>query len=202
MCSSDLRAGVPVPGTPQLGGTAYLCAADADGLCVSLIQSNFLAFGSGVRVEEWGINLTNRGASFTLDDGAVNVLAGAKFPLHTLIPAMVLRDGSPTHLVGTMGADAQAQVHVQLLERILGAGDDPQAAIDAPRWRVEVADRPVRHETRFASDVLAGLARRGHDLVPTTDWDMGMGHAHVIAREPGGYAVATDPRAEGAALGW
>lgn len=196
------RAGVPVPGAPQLGGTAYLCAADADGLCVSLIQSNFLAFGSGVRVEDWGINLTNRGASFTLDDGAVNVLAGAKLPLHTLIPAMVLRDGSPTHLVGTMGADAQAQVHVQLLERILGAGDDPQAAIDAPRWRVEVADRPVRHETRFTSEVLSDLARRGHDLVPTTDWDMGMGHAHVIAREPGGYAVATDPRAEGAALGW
>ena len=134
-------------------------------------------------MEDWGINLTNRGASFTLDDTAVNVLAGAKLPLHTLIPAMVLRDGSPTHLVGTMGADAQAQVHVQLLERILGSGDDPQAAIDAPRWRVEVADRPVRHETRFTSEVLAGLERRGHDLVPTTDWDMGMGHAHVIARE-------------------
>lgn len=196
------RAGDPVPGSPQVGGTAYLCAADGDGLCVSLIQSNFLAFGSGVRVEDWGINLTNRGASFSLDPTSVNVLAGGKFPLHTLIPAMVLRDGTPTHLVGTMGADAQAQVHVQVLERMLGAGEDPQRAVDAPRWRVEVAARPVRHETRFAAEVLDGLARRGHELVATSDWDMGMGHAHVIAREPGGYAAATDPRAEGAALGW
>lgn len=196
------RAAAPVAGRPQVGGTAYLCAADADGLCVSLIQSNFLAFGSGVRVEEWGINLTNRGASFSLDPASVNVLAGGKLPLHTLIPAMVLRDGSPTHLVGTMGADAQAQVHVQVLERILGAGEDPQAAIDAPRWRVEVADRPVRHETRLPPEVVAGLARRGHELVATTDWDMGMGHAHAIALEPGGYAVATDPRAEGGAVGW
>lgn len=196
------RAGTPVPGAPQIGGTAYLCAADADGLAVSLIQSNFLAFGSGVRVEEWGINLTNRGASFTLDPGSVNVLAGSKLPMHTLIPAMVLRDGRPTHLLGSMGADAQAQVHVQLLEGILGRGEDPQAAVDGARWRVEIDDEVLRHETRLPAEALEGLARRGHRLQPTSPWDMGMGHAHVIALEGAGFAVATDPRAEGAAVGW
>ena len=85
----------PGPGDPQPGGTAYLCAADRDGLLVSLIQSNFLHFGAGVHVPEWGVNLNNRGCSFSLDADRVNVFAPAKRPLHTLIPAMALRDGTP-----------------------------------------------------------------------------------------------------------
>src|SRR5262249_57429508 len=90
------RAVVPEPGAAHVGGTAYLCAADADGLLVSLIQSNFMAFGSGVHVPEWGINLNNRGASFTLDPMSVNVLSPAKLPRHHLMPPLALRCRQPT----------------------------------------------------------------------------------------------------------
>jgi gamma-glutamyltranspeptidase/glutathione hydrolase len=195
------RARVPAPGHPQRGGTAYLCAADGDGLLVSLIQSNFLAFGSGVHVPDWGINLNNRGSSFVLDEGHVNALAPSKRPMHTLIPAMVLRDGAPELVFGTMGGDAQAQVHAQVLTQIIDDGADPQAAIDTPRWRVETSDWKLRVERRADPALLADLAARGHDILETPAYDTGMGHAHAIALRPHGYAVATDPRAEGAAVG-
>jgi len=196
-----VRAAVPAPGRPQRGGTAYLCAADGDGLLVSLIQSNFLAFGSGVHVPEWGINLNNRGSSFTLEPGHVNSLAPSKRPMHTLIPAMVLRDGAPEVVFGTMGGDAQAQVHAQVLTQLIDDGADPQAAIDAPRWRVEIFDWHLRAERRMDPVLLADLAARGHGILETPAYDTGMGHAHAIERRPFGYAVATDPRAEGAAVG-
>ena len=87
------RAGRPRPGSPAGGGTVSICAADADGLCVSLIQSNYMGFGSGVTVPGWGINLQNRGASFSLDPRHVNVIAPRKRTMHTLIPATALRGG-------------------------------------------------------------------------------------------------------------
>jgi gamma-glutamyltranspeptidase/glutathione hydrolase len=195
------RASIPAPGHPQRGGTAYLCAADGDGLLVSLIQSNFLAFGSGVHVPEWGINLNNRGSSFSLDAARVNALAPSKRPMHTLIPAMVLTDGRPSLVYGSMGGDAQAQVHAQLLTQIVDDGVDPQAAIDTPRWRVEPFDWKLRVETRADRELVAGLATRGHEIIDTFAYDPGMGHAHAIRVGPHGYAVATDPRAEGAAVG-
>jgi gamma-glutamyltranspeptidase/glutathione hydrolase len=195
------RAQVPAPLEPQLGGTAYLCAADGDGLLVSLIQSNFLGFGSGVHVPEWGINLNNRGSSFSLDPARVNALAPSKRPMHTLIPAMILRDGRPSVVFGSMGGDAQAQIHAQLLTQLVDDGADPQAAIDTPRWRVETSDWKLRVERRADAALVEDLAARGHDLIEMVDFDPGMGHAHAIVLEPGGYAVATDPRAEGAAVG-
>ena len=194
------RAGVPAPGHPQRGGTAYLCAAD-DGLYVSLIQSNFLSFGSGVHVPEWGINLNNRGSSFALDASRVNALAPSKRPMHTLIPAMVLRDGRPDLVFGSMGGDAQAQVHAQVLTAVVDDGTDPQAAIDAPRWRVEPWDWRVRVEADMDPAVVAALENNGHQLVEVVARDVGMGHAHAIAIGRPGFAVATDPRAEGAAVG-
>ncbi|MGZ4675495.1 MAG: gamma-glutamyltransferase family protein [Acidimicrobiia bacterium] len=195
------RASVPRPGQPQRGGTAYLCAADGDGLLVSLIQSNFLSFGSGVHVPEWGINLNNRGSSFALDATRVNGLAPRKLPMHTLIPAMVLRDGRPELVFGSMGGDAQAQVHAQVLSAVIDDGADPQAAVDAPRFRVEPWDWRVRYEADGAAEVRDGLIARGHDVVEVGARDSGMGHAHAIRVGASGYAVATDPRAEGAAVG-
>jgi gamma-glutamyltranspeptidase/glutathione hydrolase len=195
------RARIPEPGHPQRGGTAYLCAADGDGLLVSLIQSNFLSFGSGVHVPEWGINLNNRGSSFALDPSRVNALAPAKLPMHTLIPAMLLRDGRPELVFGSMGGDAQAQIHAQLVTGIVDEGLDPQAAIDRPRWRVEPWDWRVRHEADGSPELRTGLAARGHEMVEVAARDSGMGHAHAIALHSHGYGVATDPRAEGAAVG-
>jgi gamma-glutamyltranspeptidase / glutathione hydrolase len=195
------RARTPQPGAAHVGGTAYLCAADADGLLVSLIQSNFRALGSGVHVREWGINLNNRGSSFTFDASQVNALAPAKLPMHTLIPALAMRDGEPWLVFGTMGADSQAQVHVQLLARMVDDDADPQDALDAPRWCVTPSTWMLRAERTFPPEWFDALRARGHDPQSAPRVDAGMGHAHVIQRTGDGYAVATEPRAEGAALG-
>ncbi len=186
--------------TPD-GGTAYLCAADADGLCVSLIQSNFTAIGAGVHVPEWGINLHNRGSSFSLDSDHVNVLAGGKLPMHTLIPALVLHDDDVEYVFGTMGGHAQAQVHLQVLTRLLVDGDDPQSAIDAPRWSVDPANATLAYESRFAASWVDDLRDRGHDLRQLRAFDDGVGHAHAIERTGHGLRAGCDPRAESAALG-
>ena len=184
------------------GGTAYLCAADADGLCVSLIQSNFSAIGSGVHVAEWGINLHNRGASFSLDADHVNVLAGAKLPMHTLIPALVLHDGRPTHVFGTMGGHAQAQVHLQVLTRLLVDGDDPQSAIEAPRWALDPATAVVSAESRLGPVWSEAMSKRGHDVRTIRGFDDGVGHAHAIELLADGMRAGCDPRAESALAGW
>jgi gamma-glutamyltranspeptidase/glutathione hydrolase len=196
-----------VPRRPGADGdTAYLCCADADGLLVSLIQSNFTSIGSGLHVPQWGINLHNRGASFSLDPARVNALAPGKLPLHTLIPALVLGAddtgaAGPTHVVGTMGGHAQAQVHLQLLVRLLVDQDDPGAAIDAPRWQVEPSSGLVSIEARVPADWRAELERRGHDLHVLRAYDDGVGHAHCIEVAEHGYVVAGDPRAESLAIG-
>jgi gamma-glutamyltranspeptidase/glutathione hydrolase len=186
----------------QPGGTAYLCAADADGLLVSLIQSNFVHCGSGVHVPEWGINLNNRGFSFSLDPERVNVLAPRKRPMHTLIPAVALRDGEPWLVFGSMGGDAQAGVHVQLLAHIIDERADIADAINAPRWRVDPGTWRVHAEARFPSPIIAGLRDVGHRVDEVPRYDVQMGHAHAIRRNAYGYGVTFDPRSEGAALGF
>ena len=194
------RATMPRPGAAHVGGTAYLCAADADGMLVSLIQSNFLSFGSGVHVADWGINLNNRGSSFTFDATAVNALAPAKLPMHTLIPAMAMQDGEPRCAFGSMGGDSQAQIHVQLLARLVDDLADPRRA----RPRHAGASALELDATRRAR-LRPGVVRRATGARPRPPararGDAGMGHAHAIQRTAGGYAVATNPRAEGAALG-
>jgi gamma-glutamyltranspeptidase/glutathione hydrolase len=196
-----LRAGAPDPGVPQPGGTAYLCAADSDGLLVSLIQSNFIHFGSGVHVADWGINLNNRGFSFSLDAERPNVYGPAKRPMHTLIPALALRNGEPSLVFGSMGGDAQAGVHVQVLAHVLDDGADPADAIGAPRWRVDPLTWGISAESRFEPTTLEGLRSRGHDVRETAPFDAGMGHAHAIWPSAGGWGATYDPRSEGAALG-
>jgi gamma-glutamyltranspeptidase / glutathione hydrolase len=195
------RAGTPRPGRPAPGGTAYLCAADRDGMLVSLIQSNYMGFGSGVTVPGWGINLQNRGAFFSLDPAHVNAIAPGKRTLHTLIPAMAFREGRPWLVFGAMGGDGQAQTHLQLLARIADDGEDIQRAIDAPRWLVSPLDWSVTAESRLDPATLDDLRARGHRLAATEDYHSMMGHAHAIVVADDGYRVATDPRAEGAALG-
>lgn len=185
----------PIPGPD--GGTAYLCAADAGGLAVSLIQSNFASMGAGITVPEWGINLQNRGASFRLDPGHPNALAPRKVPMHTLIPAIVLRDGMPSVMFGTMGGHGQAQTHLQVLTRLLVDGAELQAAISAPRWMVDPWHWRVDAESRLSLELLAALTARGHEVRTVEPYDHAMGHAHAIALEPGGLAAATDPRTEG-----
>jgi gamma-glutamyltranspeptidase / glutathione hydrolase len=196
----DRAAAWPVA-RPAPGGTAYLCAADGDGLLVSLIQSNFVGFGSGVVVPGTGIGLHDRGAHFSLDPRDPNVIAPGKRPMHTLIPALALRDGSPWLVFGTMGGDGQPQTHVQLLTNLLDRGMDVQGAIDAARWVVDVADGSLGIERRVPDEVVAALRARGHEVRLLEDFDHLAGHAHAIEVTAAGYAAGSDPRCEGAVLG-
>ena len=131
------RAGDPGHGRPAPGGTVCLAAADRAGRMISFIQSNYMGFGSGVVVPGTGISLQNRGAGFTLRRGHPNEVGPRKRPFHTIIPGFATTaDGRPLMAFGLMGGPMQAQGHVQLALRILALGQNPQAAADAPRWRV------------------------------------------------------------------
>ena len=196
------RAAQPLSGGSAHGGTAYLCAADSDGMLVSLIQSNWTGFGSGITVPGWGINLQNRGAFFSLDPGHVNVIAPRKRTLHTIVPGMAFRGDRPWLVFGTMGGNGQAQTHLQLLTRIVDDGAGLQEAVDAPRWVLSPADWSLSAESRFEAEVVEGLRDRGHNLEIVGDFDSLMGHAHAIAATDQGYEGATDPRTEGAVLGF
>ena len=196
------RTTVPAPAPAPDGGTVYLCAADGDGLMVSLIQSNFFAAGSGLRVPEWGVNLYNRGSGFVLEDGHPHAIGPRKYPLHTLIPALALRDGAPGFVFGTEGAHGQAQTHVQLLTRIAVDRSDPQAAISAPRFTIDPGSGEVAIEDHMDEAWIADLERRGHRIRRVPAYRHGPGIAHLIEKTVSGLRAASDPRAEGGVAGW
>jgi gamma-glutamyltranspeptidase len=190
------------------GDTIYLCAADGDGNAVSLIQSNYMGFGSGVVVDDTGIVLHNRGALFTLDPARVNALAPRKRPLHTLIPSLALRDGRLAVVFGAMGGDGQPQTHLQVYSALARFGMNIQAAIEMPRWvhgaRPDSGEVVARFEDRWPAETLANLAARGHAVVTVPPYDPLMGYAQGITFDPatGVMAGGADPRAESAAAGW
>jgi gamma-glutamyltranspeptidase/glutathione hydrolase len=194
------RAGAWPTARPAPGGTAYLCATDSDGLMISLIQSNFKGFGSGVVVREGGFGLHNRGSHLSLDPADANAIGPRRRPMHTLVPALVLEDGLPRYVMGTMGGDAQAQVHVQMLGHLVDRGRSLSETLEAPRFVVDVGDGSVALEPETDPSIAAALADLGH--VITTLPDPGLaGHAHLIAPGPEGHAVASDPRCDGAVAG-
>jgi gamma-glutamyltranspeptidase / glutathione hydrolase len=195
------RAGDPGHGTPGRGGTVYLTAADEQGMMVSLIQSNYYGFGSGLVVPGTGISLQNRGAGFVLDPAHPNVVAGGKRPFHTIIPAFLMEGNVARCAFGVMGGPMQAQGHLQMVLRMVGHQQNPQAAADAPRWRV-VQGREVAIEASFDAEVLEGLRQRGHQLTATApEASFSFGGAQIIWRGEHGYIAGTDPRKEGAAVG-
>jgi len=197
------RAGDPGAGAPKPGGTVYLTAADASGMMVSFIQSNYMGFGSGVVVPATGVSLQNRGAGFTLEAGHPNEVGPNKRPFHTIIPGF-LRDGEgePVMSFGVMGGPMQAQGHVQMVLRTQLWGQNPQAASDAPRWRV-TGGHGVAMEVGFAPEVYEGLEALGHAItVEPPDAAFGFGGAQLIARLPGGYIAGSDGRKDGCALGF
>ena len=181
-------------------------AADAAGNCVSLIQSLYHEWGSGVVAGETGVVLQNRGAGFTLAADHPNTLAPGKRPFHTLTPFMYLRDGRPFLVAGTMGGEGQPQTLVAITTRVVDLGLEPQAAIEAPRWVYGrtwgAPTRALALEARFGDAVAEDLARRGHGLRRLDSWSDTVGHAQAIRLEPGGLLVGGgDPRADGPALG-
>ena len=196
------------PANPPGGGTVYLCAADSDGMIVSLIESNYMGFGSGVMGGSTGIMLQNRGAYFSLDAAHPNALRPRSRTLHTLMPGMLLRDGRAEVAVGAMGGDGQPQTMVQLVAALVDDGLDPQAAVDRPRFvaTTESLGEPigaVQVESDGVNDmVLAELRARGHDVSPKEPRTPLVGWAQVIRREPdGSYSGGADPRADSVAAG-
>jgi gamma-glutamyltranspeptidase/glutathione hydrolase len=211
------RAARPVAATnPSGGGTVYLAAVDADGNAVSLIQSNYSNFGSGVLDPDTGVLFQNRGSYFSLDDDHPNVLEPRKRPLHTLLPGMLFRDGvpSPWVVAGAAGGDAQPQIHAQLVSALVDGAVDLRNAIAAPRWFVEPAAHfalpvEVRLEPRFAPGIGPALEALGHPVTLTGPFDPLLGQEHGIeligggpASPEGSLAAATDPRSDGLPAVW
>nr|WP_314876916.1 gamma-glutamyltransferase family protein [uncultured Pseudomonas sp.] len=192
------KASNPGHGSPQAGGTVYLSAADESGMMVSFIQSNYMGFGSGVVVPGTGISLQNRGAAFTLDPEHVNTVAPGKRPFHTIIPGFVMNaDGTPLMSFGLMGGPMQAQGHLQLMMRILRYKQNPQAAADAPRWRIE-AGLHVSVERSFDHQLAEALCTKGHAVeFEDPSGVFAFGGAQIIQRTEHGYVGGTDPRKDG-----
>jgi gamma-glutamyltranspeptidase/glutathione hydrolase len=189
----------PGHGVPGQSGTIYLTAADSEGRMVSLIQSNYMGFGSGVVIPGTGIALQNRGAGFVLQEGHPNRVAGGKRPFHTIIPGFLTAGGKPLASFGLMGGPMQPQGHLQLVLRLLAWSQNPQAASDAPRWQVTGGKR-VSLEAGFSASTLESLRARGHELeVASEDWAFG-GAQLLVRLADGGYLASSDHRKDGQAV--
>jgi gamma-glutamyltranspeptidase/glutathione hydrolase len=197
------HAGEPTHGVPTHGGTVYLTTADAHGRMVSYIQSNYTGFGSGVVVPGTGISLQNRGAGFTLEPGHPNRVGPRKRPFHTIIPAFLTEHGRPRASFGVMGGPMQPQGHVQMVLRTVAWGQNPQAASDAPRWRI-VRGRTVALEAGVPDAVAQELVERGHDVTRSAPEDsFSFGGAQLVEVLPdGGYVAGSDHRKDGQAIGF
>ena len=196
------------PGHQPQGGTIYLSAADASGMMVSFIQSNYMGFGSGVVVPGYGLSLQNRGHGFTLKADSDNLVGPGKRPFHTIIPAFLTKAGKPVMSFGVMGGDMQPQGHLQTLVRMLDYKQQPQAACDAPRWRYNAG--LVNAEQGFNPATAQGLRDLGHHVEPFADsyqdygagqfiWRLDEGQGDAATQ---GYAAASDPRRDGQAAGF
>lgn len=209
----------PAATNPIGGGTIYLAVVDGDGNAVSLIESNYMGFGSGVVDPDTGIHYQDRGSYFSLDPAHPNVLEPGKRTLHTLLPGMLFRDGADGHqapwiVAGSMGGDAQPQIHAQFVSAVVDGGLDVRTAVAAPRWFVEPPEHfapptDVHLESRHAARVREALADLGHDLARTAAFDGNLGHEHAIelidggpAQPEGSLAAATDPRSAGLPAVW
>jgi gamma-glutamyltranspeptidase / glutathione hydrolase len=197
----------PKPGDPTRGGTVYLCTADADGMMVSLIQSNYMGFGSFVALPGYGFGLQNRGAGFSLNPSHPNVVEPGKRPFHTIIPGFLTRDGDPVGPFGVMGGHMQPQGHLQVISATLDDGVDPQVALDAPRWYWHAGRQVALEPAMVAGDdgaaLLSGLRARGHEITVADAASSRFGCGQAIWRLPdGGYVAGSEPRADGYAAAY
>ncbi len=192
------RAAFPETKITADHGTVYLSTADADGMMVSWIQSNYHGFGSGIVVPGTGISLQNRGRGFSLVPGHPNQVGGGKRPFHTIIPALVTRQGHPLMVFGVMGGHHQPQGHAQVMIRLFCQGATPHQALDAPRWHVH-EDFSLCLEPAL-SDLQNDLSRRGQRFKESKIGSFGGGQ--IILKEGAGYAAGSDPRKDGQAVGY
>ena len=190
----------PFPGNPARDGdTVYLTVADGEGNMVSWIQSLYMGFGSGLTAGTTGVQLQNRGANFSMEPGHPNEVAPGKRPYHTIIPGFITRDGTAWASFGVMGGFMQPQGHLQVGVNLVDYGMTPQAALDAPRFNW-LRGKTVALEPAFPADVRTELAGRGHEPGSTRNY----GGGQVIVRDPesGVLIGGSEPRNDGAAVGW
>ncbi|KIN70182.1 Gamma-glutamyltranspeptidase [Sulfitobacter noctilucicola] len=180
--------------------TIYLSCVDRDGMAVSLINSVFKGFGSGIVTDKTGITLQNRGAGFRVLPGHPNTIEGGKRPLHTIIPAMAMQGDKPKYCFGVMGGQYQPTGHAHVITNMVDFGMDPQEALDSPRafWR---PDEVLEIEPTLGQDVLDGLAAKGHK-VGFTKSPHGGGQIIEIDHENGVLIAGSDPRKDGCAMGY
>lgn len=200
------RANDYAPGEPvSFSNTVYVSCVDKDRNVVSLIHSLFKGFGSGVVAGDTGICLQNRGSGFVADPAHPNALAPGKRPFHTIIPAMILKDGQPWLCYGVMGGDMQAQGHVQVGINMIDFGMNVQEAIEAPRYRI-MGGKTVRLERAIAPEIRRQLAAMGHDIEPFNNVppgpQYGGGQGILIDDERGVLQGGSDPRKDGCAIGY
>ena len=190
---SSLPESPPLP--DERSDTTYFCVADAWGNRVSFINSLFDAFGSGVVAGDTGIACQNRGSSFFLDPSHINALRPGLRPMHTLIPAMVLKDGAPRYTLGCIGGDQQAQGLLQILQRLLDDGEPIDDAVSGPRFRsLENNQLSLEPPLRVYKEALRS---RGHELTRAEFY----GGCQIIEDRPDGLAAFSDPRVGGEACG-
>ncbi|GGI54007.1 gamma-glutamyltranspeptidase [Oxalicibacterium solurbis] len=190
------------------GDTIWLGVVDKDGNAVSLIQSVYHDFGSGIVPKGTGVLLQNRGSFFSLDKNHVNHLEPGKRTFHTLNPAMLTKNGKPLLVYGTMGGEGQPQTQAAIVTRIVDFGMSPQDAINGPRWlhgrTWGAASNDLKVEGRVPSAVTDELKKRGHPINVVDDYTDTMGHAGAIWIDPASKVRygATDPRGDGLAAGY
>jgi oxamate amidohydrolase len=204
--SIDLHHARRWPHVFQHGDTVFIGATDAAGRSVSLLQTIYFDWGSGVVAGDTGILWHNRGASFSIDPRHPNVLRPGKRPFHTLTPGMYLQAGRPRMLFGTQGADGQPQTLAAILTRLIDYGMDPLTALARPRFLLGKTFSDTRDALKIeldaGADVLAALAARGHEVSPIAAQSPLAGHPGVIAIDSNGHAQgAHDPRSDGLAMG-
>jgi gamma-glutamyltranspeptidase/glutathione hydrolase len=197
---SPTRAGSPPASRLPEADTVYLCAVDADGMAVSLIQSLYMSFGSGVVAPGTGVVLQNRGACFSDVPGHPNALEPRKRPFHTIMPAMLLEDDDLLGPFGVVGGAMQPPAHLQLARRVIDEGAPPQAALDEPRWRL-LDDWSVELEPGLAGE-LDALRELGHDVrIGTSPHPFGAGQM-ILRSSSGALVGGSDGRADGYAAGF
>lgn len=194
------------PGERTEGDTTYFAVANADGDCVSVIQSNYMGFGSGLMPPGTGVVLHNRGCYFTLEDSHHNKVEPRKRTFHTLCASIIEREGRPAFVLGSMGGDVQPQIHVQLITALVDRGSDVQLAIDSPRWGAlgtiyEKSQTLVVEEGLQEQALL--LRKKGYPVRVLKGYSSLLGHAQAIAFGSHGELMAgADPRGDGAAIGF
>ena len=202
-----LQHASPWPAPVSDGDTTWIGVVDDAGRAVSMIQSIYFEFGSGVVLPDSGIWWQNRGCSFDLKPGRLRSLEPGRKPFHTLNPAMAALDDGRLLVYGTMGGEGQPQTQAAVFSRYVWGGHNVRSAVAAPRWLLgrtwAEQSTTLKLESRYSPDIIQGLRKLGHPVEVVADFDVRMGHAGALVLHPGGWIEGgEDPRSDGSVAAW